>query len=365
MAKRKRPKIKSIDEQHMGPEPGKDYFANKGDINKFYAWYTYMFKRQDRVRIVSNFAKQFGFKNTNKFSKMYIPSTTAAMVRGIENEVDFPQDLQIREKLFEQLRSLNKKAQNLKAEDIDKAAQLPKRKTVQENIQAKALSFLGEVDHAIDMWDVQRFDMYSYLTDEKVTGAVAKSMINAWDDMIKEIIEAIEGDCKQLKEGYSYMTLSQKKDYRIFLEKIKSDTQRYADNNKPIRKPRRAKQINAVKAVKKLNYIDHDPENQVKSIDPSKIIGSQQLWVFNGKTNEIIKYDASDRGGLMVTGTTIKNFNPKSSASKKLGVKTELIINRVLDGGKIVLNKVMSEISSKSCKVTGRINNNMILLKVE
>ena len=40
MAKRKRPKIKSIDEQHMGPEPGKDYFANKGDINKFYAWYS-------------------------------------------------------------------------------------------------------------------------------------------------------------------------------------------------------------------------------------------------------------------------------------------------------------------------------------
>jgi hypothetical protein len=51
--------------------------------------------------------------------------------------------------------------------------------------------------------------------------------------------------------------------------------------------------------------------------------------------------------------------------SKKLGVKTDEIIDRVLQGGTIVLNKCMNEISSKSSNVTGRINNNMILLKVD
>jgi len=111
--------------------------------------------------------------------------------------------------------------------------------------------------------------------------------------------------------------------------------------------------------------LDHDPVNQVKSIDPTKIISAKQLWLFNSKTNEIIKYDQIDRGGLSVKGTTLQNYNPKTSSSKKLGVKTEQVINRILEGGTITLNKCMSEINSKASEVTGRINNNMIILKVD
>ena len=136
-------------------------------------------------------------------------------------------------------------------------------------------------------------------------------------------------------------------------------------NNKPIRKPRKAKAINATKVVSKLNYLEHDTDNKVKSIDPSKIVGSKELWVFNSKTNEMIRYVAEDRGGLSVKGTTIQNFDSKTSMSKKLGVKTKHFIDRVLEGGSIVLNKCMNEINSKSSKVSGRINNNMILLKVD
>ena len=151
----------------------------------------------------------------------------------------------------------------------------------------------------------------------------------------------------------------------MFVNKIITDSERYAENNKPIRKPRKAKAISATRQVSKLSYLDHDPENQVKSIDPSKIVGSKQLWLFNSKTNEIIQYVQSDRAGLGVKGTTIQNFDSKSSSSKKLGVKTKHFIDRILDAGSIVLNKVMSEINSKASKVTGRVNNNMIILKVD
>ena len=89
------------------------------------------------------------------------------------------------------------------------------------------------------------------------------------------------------------------------------------------------------------------------------------MWVYNTKTNAIINYTALDRGGLSVTGTTIKNFDDSESGSKKLGTKTTHFIDRILEGGSITLNKVMGEINSKIGKVTGRINNNMILLKVD
>ena len=100
-------------------------------------------------------------------------------------------------------------------------------------------------------------------------------------------------------------------------------------------------------------------------IDPLLIIGAQRLWIYNSKTNEIVKYEAIDRGGLGCKGTTLQNFDEKASGCKKVGVRTEYFIDRILDGGKVVLNKVMDEITSKKQSVTGRINNNMVLLKVE
>tara|TARA_B100000902_G_scaffold159902_1_gene155695 strand:- start:75 stop:1208 length:1134 start_codon:yes stop_codon:yes gene_type:complete len=377
MAKKKtrstRASRKTIDDMHYGPEPmGVDYFKTN-NINTFFSWYNYFNDRNRSNQIIIGYAKEHGYKNANKFKKLYIPGSIAAIIRGLENGLDFPDHKDYPDEasagwqkhLHNELRLYNKKAIEMKAEDLDTNKIVKKRKTVQENMEAKVRDLLGEVDHAIDLWDTDKFDMYSYLTDNKVSSAVASKIPSHYTDLQLEIQDAILGTDPQLKEGYSFMNMSEKKGFLNFVTKIILDTERYADNNKPIRKPRKAKAISATKLVSKLSFLDHDPINKVKSIDPSKIIGSKQLWLFNSKTNEIIKYDQSDRAGLSVKGTTIQNFNDKTSCSKKLGVKTEHFIDRILDAGSIVLNKVMSEINSKASKVTGRVNNNMIILKVD
>jgi len=364
---------KTIDDMHYGPEPmGVDYFENN-NINTFFSWYTYFYDRNRCNQIIMGYAKEHGYKNANKFKKLYIPTSVASIIRGLENGLVFPDHKDYPDEgsagwqkhIHSELRKYNKKAIEMKAEDLDKGKIVKKRKTVQENMEAKVRDLLGEVDHAIDLWDTDKFDMYSYLTDNKVSSAVASKIPTHYTDLQLEIQDAILGTDPQLKEGYSFMNMSEKKGFLNFVTKIILDTERYADNNKPIRKPRKAKAISATKLVSKLSYLDHDPINKVKSIDPSKIVGSKQLWLFNSKTNEIIKYDQSDRAGLSVKGTTIQNFNEKTSSSKKLGMKTEHFIDRILDAGSIVLNKVMSEINSKASKVTGRVNNNMIILKVD
>jgi len=364
---------KTIDDMHYGPEPmGVDYFENN-NINNFFSWYTYFYDRNRCNQIIIGYAKEHGYKNANKFKKLYIPTSVASIIRGLENGLVFPDHKDYPDEgsagwqkhIHSELRKYNKKAIEMKAEDLDKGKIVKKRKTVQENMEAKVRDLLGEVDHAIDLWDTDKFDMYSYLTDNKVSSAVASKIPTHYTDLQLEIQDAILGTDPQLKEGYSFMNMSEKKGFLNFVTKIILDTERYADNNKPIRKPRKAKAISATKLVSKLSYLDHDPINKVKSIDPSKIVGSKQLWLFNTKTNEIIKCDQSDRAGLSVKGTTIQNFNEKTSSSKKLGMKTEHFIDRILDAGSIVLNKVMSEINSKASKVTGRVNNNMIILKVD
>ena len=214
------------------------------------------------------------------------------------------------------------------------------------------------------MWDVEPFDMYKYLTKLAISAAVAKKIPEQYNELRDELLEARDGTSKQLKEAYSFLTKHEKTAFISFVEKIQSDSLRYADNHKPVRKPRKAKQISAVDKVKKLNFLDEDIDNQITSIDPSKIIGAELLYLYNSKTNQLIYYVARDRGGFDVKGSSIKNFDEDLSQVKKLGAKTTHYLDRVLGGGKIVLNKTMNEINSKASKVTGRVNNNMIILKV-
>tara|TARA_B110000902_G_scaffold215532_1_gene248007 strand:- start:1040 stop:2188 length:1149 start_codon:yes stop_codon:yes gene_type:complete len=382
MVKRKTKKVRStkksrlsLDEMYYGPEPsGVDYFEKEGNsLHSFFSWYNYMWDRKQTDLVVIQYAKEHGYKNASKFKKLYVQKTVAYIIRGIENGLvfpdhnDFPNESTAgwQKHLHKELSEYNKKAIDLLADNLDTTKLVKKRLTVQENMDNKVMELLGEVDYAIDIWDCQKFDMYKYLTDNKTSSAVASRIPEQYQEMVDEITEAMEGKDEQLKEGYSHMNKGEKKAFLTFVKKIISDTNRYTENNKPIRKPRKAKQYTATKLVEKLSYLDHDPVNQVKSIDPTKIISAKQLWLFNSKTNEIIKYDQIDRGGLSVKGTTLQNYNPKTSSSKKLGVKTEQVINRILEGGTITLNKCMSEINSKASEVTGRINNNMIILKVD
>ncbi len=363
----------TLDEMHYGLEPDVDHFDKSG-LGDFFNWYNYMYDRKKVNQVIISYAKKYGYKNAPRFARMFLPQTLAAIIRGLENKINFPDHKEFpgegtagyQKYIHQELRYWNKKAGELQQKDLDVSKLIKKKRpSVQENITNKGQALLADVDYAIDTWDVRKFDMYKYLANKDVSSAVANSIVDANDGMIDEIKGAIKGDDDQLKEGYSHMTKGEKNDFLGFLNKIRLDTERYVENHKPVRKPRKAKQYSAEEQVKKLNYLEEDADNRVTSITPMKIIGVNQLWVFNSKTNEIINYTASDRGGLGVKGTTIQNFDKEVSASKKLGAKTEHFIDRILQGGSITLNKVMSEINSKSSKVTGRINNNMILLKVD
>lgn len=364
----------TLDEHYMGLEPGEDYFENGHSLHDFFGWYNYMYDRKKVNQVIISYAKKFGYKNAPRFARMFLPTTLAAMITGLENGVkfidhkDYPGEgtAGFQKYIHAELRAWNKQAGDLKVKDLNTDQVIKKKRpSVQENINNKGQSLLSEVDHAIDLWDINPFDMYKHLADNNASSAVANSIVNEYDGMIDEVKEARDGTDPQLKEGYNHMAKSEKNKFIDFLNKIKSDTERYVENHKPVRKPRKAKQYSAEEQVKKLSYLEEDTDNRISSIAPRDIIGSRQLWVYNIKTNEISSYTAIDRGGLAVTGTTIKNFDDSESGSKKLGTKTAHFIDRILEGGSITLNKVMSEINSKASNVTGRINNNMILLKVD
>ena len=367
---------KTLDDIHYGPEPDVDYFDDHS-IHEFLSWYNYMWDKKTSMEVLIKYANKFGYKNAKKFKKMMVPNSLAYIVHGLGRGLIFPAPKKAEEGesgneyyqkyLHAELRKYNKKAHNLYNMYLGQELDQPikkKRKTVQENINNKVQLLLAEVDYAIDVWDVEPFDMYKYLADNEASAMVAKKIPEQYQELIDEVNLAISGKSKQLKEAYAFMNKLEKRAFINFVKKIQTDSERYAENHKPVRKPRKAKQISAIDKVKKLNFLDEDLENKISSIEPSKIIGAEVLFLFNSKTNQLSYYQAIDRGGLDVTGTTIKNFDTDVSAVKELGAKTTDIVDRVLGGGKITLNKIMNEINSKASTVTGRVNNNMIILKV-
>jgi hypothetical protein len=75
-------------------------------------------------------------------------------------------------------------------------------------------------------------------------------------------------------------------------------------------------------------------------------------------------YKAYGPAGLNINRASITGYDEEGSNCKRIGRKTEYYLDRVLNGGKIVLRKIFDEITSEKGKVGDRINTNTILLKV-
>ena len=243
--------------------------------------------------------------------------------------------------------------------------------SIQERLRNKVNMMFGELDDVIDEFidnDFQHdFNCYLWLRDKNVKAQHCPIFAEIMKPMVDELLDARSGMDSQLVEAYSHMSTEQMDKYIDFMQGILNDILSYEAAQKAIKVPRKKKTISVDRQVAKLRYLKQFDDMSLVSIAPEQIPGALQLWLFNVKTRVLIKYDAMDRGGFKIQGTTLKNWSKMNSMGKKL---RELknnppidIINRVLSGGKIILRNIFKDINTKEIQVTGRINSDMILLK--
>jgi hypothetical protein len=167
---------------------------------------------------------------------------------------------------------------------------------------------------------------------------------------------------EDLDEAYSCFTKVNIKKFVAFIEQIIADANRIVNNSKVTRKPKKAKKISADKLISKLQYKKEDVEFKVVSINPVEIIGAKQLWVFNTKTRKLGVYNAWTTGGLTIKGTTIDGFTDNSS-SKTLR-KPNDVLQALAKATERKYKSTFDSIKATEQALTGRINNDTILLKV-
>ena len=243
--------------------------------------------------------------------------------------------------------------------------------SIQERVKEAALRMTEEIEDAIEgfhadpeNFDPKAFKMLNLLKGKEVKAAHARIIKTLYSRDLAELEELASGNAdEQLKEGYSHRTKKQIKNLIAFYQEIMSACDMLAQEAKVNRAPRAKKAVPAEKIVAKLKYMKTNEPLKLVSINPADIIGTGELWIFNTKTRKLGKYIAKEFNTLGVKGTTITNFDEFKSVQKTIR-KPEEKLKEFKAAGKVQLRKFLDDINATDTKMNGRINEDIILLKV-
>ena len=241
--------------------------------------------------------------------------------------------------------------------------------SIQERVQNKVDYFIMELEAKFDdVWhrtSKEDFVPYTWMAENGVKPMHATKIAEYFRERAKEwvlMVDARKTD-EYVKESYPRPHKEYIHGANILLM-FATDAEKLASNKNAAKKPRKKKPVSFEKKVSRLKFKTEDIDNKLVSINPTKILGAQKLWIYNTKYRKLGVYVASDAAGLDVKGSCIQNFKTSESVCKTIRKPIE-VLNRVLGGGKLILRKVMDEVNSKPVKLNGRLNRETVLLRVE
>ena len=243
--------------------------------------------------------------------------------------------------------------------------------SIQERVREVSLGMTEEIEAAIEAFqtdpetfDPKAFKVLNLLKAKQAKAAHARIIRDFYAGDLTELLELASGKAdEQLKEGYSHRSKKQIKSFIAFLQEIESACNMLMQEAKVNKKPRAKKAVSKDKIIAKLKYKKSDEPLKLVSINPADIIGAQELWIFNSKTRKLGKYVAAEFQELGIKGTTITGFSETKSVQKTLRKPAEQI-KAFKEAGKVVLRKFLEDINAVDTKMNGRINEEIMLLKV-
>ena len=254
--------------------------------------------------------------------------------------------------------------------ELSKVVVEPKNTNIIDLVEKKKTAIIGQIEHEIDLFlthdYTSDFNPYDYYKRQDLGSGIAWGIIKYYTPLVEELEAARDGTDDQCVEAYYSIGKKALKSYIDFVSKIVENAKQFVKVNKAenkARAPRKKKYKSETQLVKRLKYAVSDDALKIASIDPTLIIGAQSLWVYNVKYKTLTNYAASGPAGMSVKGSTLIGFDTTTSIRKTLR-KPEVSINDVLTCSKIQLKKFMDTIKTKAAAANGRINTDVVLLRV-
>lgn len=242
--------------------------------------------------------------------------------------------------------------------------------SIQERVRESSYKMTEEIETAIESFqldpeafDPKAFKVLNLLKAHQAKAAHARIIKDFYSRDLDELIEASSTKDEQLKEAYSHLSKVQLRKITAFYQEVVSACEMLAQEAKVNRKPKAKKAVPAEKIVGKLKYKKADEPLKLVSINPADILGAKELWTYNTKTRKLGKYIAEDFRDLGIKGTSIIGFSETKSVQKTLRKPAEQI-KAFKDSGKVQLRKFLEDINAVDTRMNGRINEDIILLKI-
>jgi hypothetical protein len=217
-------------------------------------------------------------------------------------------------------------------------------------------------DESMDYDDLDRSNDEAY---EKAFSSMdeAKKIVKENETLKAELEEAQAKTDEQLKEGYRHYKAADFKRMIAWIDNLLAAIEQYRGVKKATKKARVKKAPSKEKLISKLKYAKDDKLLKLVSINPADIIGAAELWIYNSKSRKLGKYVAAPYKTLGIKGTSIEGFDTDKSVCKTLR-KPEEKLKEFNKAGKVQLRKFLEDIKATETKMNGRINADIVLLRV-
>tara|TARA_Y100001951_G_scaffold40633_1_gene32185 strand:+ start:141 stop:992 length:852 start_codon:yes stop_codon:yes gene_type:complete len=237
--------------------------------------------------------------------------------------------------------------------------------SIQGRIQNQVENFVSEIEGQVDDFISSNyklnFDVYKDLINRGCKSVHARKMRPFYVNCYNELVDVYNQDDEFSEEAWKHLKPKSRKKMMDFFGIIVDDLDRVIKNATAQRKPRKRKTFSAPRLVKNLKYQKDFSDLKLVSINPEKIIGAAELWVYNTRYNRLGVYHAvNDVRGFSVKGCTIQQFDEETSVQKAARKPQEVL--EVLT--KRSLRKQLKQMKTKEQLLTGRINAQTILLGV-
>ena len=372
---KKRMTQQDLDEKVFGPEPEVSLVIGNRTLwlAKSLNWYSQSYDKKKAATFVLSWLKSQKYFDLTKIELSSISSNfnmfhpTFYGVMKLEE-----QGLDLEPKEIERLRNHVKSIANDSMGDVvssieeKKIVKAVSSRNPQQLLKEKVNgSVLADLEGMLDTWLFgktlqERKEEYS-LTDKireyEIKGTVAINLIKEWlTTKINEFSIARESEGYELKPANVSRVLKNLKEFRDSLELIKIEVK-----NRKTRKPRQKKETPIDKVVGSVKYQQEAKEFSISSIAPEKILGKKVVYLFDTKYRalRVLQSDV----GFTIKGTTIQDVDLDASFGIRLRKPLE-ILPIVLTKTELQIRKQLGRLSTKPAKTTGRLNENVVILRV-
>jgi hypothetical protein len=362
-----------LDEKYTGTEPqwpeeSKDWPQDQFDnlLRRSFYYYNYYYSQKDTKKYVVEWMKtasEFSKEEIRAFersSDRSIPMTACSLVMAHRAGMHFrPRHIEFLDKCILEAIATAEPEQVLHAEAAEPAVYKP---TIQDRLAEKTSELIGELEGKYD--DLSSVKFYDWLTNKNIVQSQLSKYESLYSKRKEELEQAQAKTDSQLKEAYSHYKTADFKRRISWISDLLSAIEQYRGVKKATKKARVKKAPSKEKLVAKLKFAKENKELKIVSINPADVVGASALWIYNAKTRKLGKYVAASYQTLGIKGTTITGFDADKSVCKTLR-KPDEKLKEFAKTGKVQLRKFLEDIKATEIKMNGRINTDILLLKVE